>query len=441
MRTAQTAQLLYDYSLRMANYTQAFMLSALMTRMTHALQINLEYTTELLGQFSDSTSTLSTTARESRRRLMWSCYITDAHCGSGVDQLMLLDDKDLKIQLPCDEQSFLHERPCITRMLNGSPLPFIPAQLISQNSINNTSLAAYFIQHIETRKRVLKYIKHLGEASLPWLPDSEYALFNNELQTWHSSLPAEFQFTSSSIYIHKESNQLGALTLLHCAYHQTMCDLYRLGAPALYKLRSAFYFPPEQVQFLRHLQWSLFKAARSIAAIIAEAGRHGPAMIADTWLPSITYDSNRIMLYYLTIIFDPADRGTKDLVLNTIPYLQSNVQALKMMRATNAVAEGMVYDPLRAASTFRSLFANSKTSTVHRSPCLKNLGLPPTTSLLSRMSSFTIRISPISVLVETVPQAPLPKRPPITSLTRSRYFAWPAATFRKGMLQRTPTLH
>ncbi|KAK5535011.1 hypothetical protein LTR23_008053 [Exophiala sp. CCFEE 6169] len=336
-----TAQLLYDYALRMADFTQAFMLSALMARMTQALQINLEYTTDMLGQLGDGA--LSITARESRRRLMWSCYITDALCGSGVDQLTLIDDKDIKIQLPCDEQSFLHERPCITRMLNGSPLPFIPAELIVPNSSNNISMTAYFIQHVETRKRVLKYIKHLDKASLPWIPDSEFARFDNELKAWQTSLPADLQFTPSVIYVRKESNQLGALTLLHCAYHQTMCDLYRIGAPALYKLRSAFYFPPEQIQFLRHLQWSLFKAARSLAAVIAEAGRHGPGMVADTWLPSITYDSNRIMLYYLTIIFDPTDQSTKDLVLNTVPYLQSNVQALKMMSATNAVAEGMYH--------------------------------------------------------------------------------------------------
>ncbi|KAK5251308.1 hypothetical protein LTS03_004665 [Exophiala xenobiotica] len=336
-----TAQLLYDYALRMADFTQAFMLSALMARMTQALQINLEYTTDMLGQLGDGA--LSITARESRRRLMWSCYITDALCGSGVDQLTLIDDKDMKIQLPCDEQSFLHERPCITRMLNGSPLPFIPAELIVPNSSNNISMTAYFIQHVETRKRVLKYIKHLDKASLPWIPDSEFARFDNELKAWQTSLPADLQFTPSVIYVRKESNQLGALTLLHCAYHQTMCDLYRIGAPALYKLRSAFYFPPEQIQFLRHLQWSLFKAARSLAAVIAEAGRHGPGMVADTWLPSITYDSIRIMLYYLTIIFDPTDQSTKDLVLNTVPYLQSNVQALKMMSATNAVAEGMYH--------------------------------------------------------------------------------------------------
>lgn len=348
-------QLLYDYALRMAKFALAFMLSALMVRMTQALQINLEYSTDLLGLSGDDE--LSTTARESRRRLMWSCYITDTLCGSGVDQLTLIDDKDLKIQLPCDEQSFLHERPRITRMLNGSPLSFIPSDVVAPEASNRISISACFIQHIEIRKRVLKYIKHLDKATMPWLPDSEFALLDRELQMWHSSLPPDFHFTASAIYISKESNQEGALCLLHCAFQQTMCDLYRIGAPALYKLRSAFYFPPEQNQFLRHLQWSLFKAATNIAAIIAEGGRHSPAMIADTWLPSITYDSNRIMLYYLTTIFDPADPGTKDLVLNTVPYLQSNVQALKVMRSTNAVAEGMVRSTLRGSLTDRTSFS------------------------------------------------------------------------------------
>lgn len=332
--------MLYDYALRMANFAQAFMLSAIMARMTQALQINLEYSTDILAQLDENG--LSVTARESRRRLMWSCYITDALCGSGVDQLTLIDDRDLKIQLPCDEQAFVHEWPCITRTLHGSPLSFIPAELMPLHSSSVTSTTAYFIQHIELRKRVVKYIKHLDKAALPWVSGSEFSQLDNELQTWHASLPADLQFTHSAIYIRRESNEGAALALLHCAYHQTLCDLYRIGAPALYKLRSPFYFPPEQNNFRRHLLWSLFKAARSLAGIIAEGGRHGPAMIADTWLPSITYDSNRIMLYYLTTIFDPADQSTKDLVLNTVPYLQSNVQALKMMKATNAVAEAMV---------------------------------------------------------------------------------------------------
>lgn len=325
----------------MANFTQAFMLGGIMARMAQALQINLEYSVDLLGQ-SPEADALSVTTRECRRRLMWSCYVTDAICGSGVDQLTLIHERDIKIQLPCKERSFLHEYPSITRTLQGPTLPFVPQESIPADLDDNVGILAYFVQHMEIRRRVLRYIKHLDEAKLPWLPDSEYALLDQELQTWYESLPDNLKFTPAAIYIREESSQLGALCLLHCAFHQTLCDLYRLGTPALYKLRSAFQFPLEQAEFQKELQWKLFKAARTLAAIIAEAERHGPHVIGDTWLPTIAYDSNRIMLYYLTQLVDPTDQPKKQLVIKTIPYLQSNVKALKAMMATNAVADGLV---------------------------------------------------------------------------------------------------
>lgn len=337
-----TAQLLYDYALRMANFPQAFILSALMARMTQALQINLEYSSDLLNQSPETN--LTPTIRESRRRLMWSCYVTDVLCGSGVDQLTLIQGKDLKIQLPYTDWHFLHERPCITRTLAGPPLEFLPHESIPGDIDNNMGMLAYFIQQIEIRRRVLRYIKHLDQAKLPWLPDSEFTHLADELRRWYDSIPASLELTQSTIYTRKESSQLGALCLFHCAYHQTMCDLYRIGTPSLYKLRSAFRFPQGQLPYQRQLQWVLFKSARTLAAVIAQAERHGPRMLGDTWLPTIAYDSNRIMLFYLTeVTTDPvAGVSKRDLVLSTIPYLQSNLKALKQMRATNVVAEGLV---------------------------------------------------------------------------------------------------
>lgn len=339
-----TAQLLYDYALRLANFTQAFIFSALMARMTQALQINLEYSADILSQSPNNS--LSSTIRECRRRLMFSCYVTDALCSSGVDQLTLIHEKDLKIQLPCADWNFLHERPVITRTINGSPLDFVPKDEIPVDIDGNMGMIGYFLQHMEIRRRVLWYIKHLDQAKLPWLPDSEFAQLDRELQSWYDSLPPSLEFTAETIYMRKESSQLGALCLFHCAYHQTMCDFYRIGTPDLYKLRSAFHFPPEVSNFQRHLQFALFKEGRTLAAILAEAERHGPRMLADTWLPTIAYDSNRIMLFYLTQVTDTMGMSKKDLVVSTIPYLQSNLKALKTMRATNAVADGLVSFPL-----------------------------------------------------------------------------------------------
>jgi glycine cleavage system regulatory protein len=129
---------------------------------------------------------------------------------------------------------------------------------------------------------------------------------------------------------------------MHCAHHQTLCDLYRLGAPALFKLRSAIEFPPEQSEYLEKMRSDLYEAAKNLATIIAEAERHGPHNLSDTWLPTVTYDSSRIMLYYLTQLIDPREQNSKDLVVQTIPYLQSNIRALRAMESLNAVSGRLV---------------------------------------------------------------------------------------------------
>lgn len=332
-------QLLYDYALRKGNFAQAFMLSSMMTRIAQALQINLEYSTDVLNKLPDTR--LSVTARESRRRLMWSCWATDALCGSGVDQLTLIKDYDVKIQLPTREREFILGLPQVTVTLGGSALPFLDTDIIPTDSKSCIGIAAYFIQHIEVRKRVLKYIKHLDKAQQPWHPNSEFALLDTELKSWYDALPDNIRFNSTTVYMRKETNQLGALCLLHCAYQQTLCDLYRLGAPTLYKLKSAFTFPPEQNLFLKQLQWSLFKAARGLATVMAEGERHGSAILADTWFPTIAYDSNRIMLYYLTNLLEPHEPQAEDLIMKTIPHLQSNVRVLRVLRATNLIADGL----------------------------------------------------------------------------------------------------
>lgn len=150
------------------------------------------------------------------------------------------------------------------------------------------------------------------------------------------------QFTPEAIYIRKDTSQLGALCVLHCAHYQTICDLYRLGAPALYKLRAAFDFPPEQQDFLRHLQQVLFDAARALASIIGQIARHGTRMLADSWLPTIVYDSCRIMVYHLTQVLDPELESTKRLTLSAIPLLRSNISALRLMGSLNAIANTLV---------------------------------------------------------------------------------------------------
>lgn len=131
------------------------MLSGLITRMTQALQINLEYNTDLLCQNYDSG--LTVTEKESRRRLMWSCYVMDALVGSGVDQLTLVDERDMKIQLPCNERNFVQQIPCLTETLEtGNWLKFIGEEMDTRTVLPNMGMMAYFVRHISVRKKVLR---------------------------------------------------------------------------------------------------------------------------------------------------------------------------------------------------------------------------------------------------------------------------------------------
>lgn len=149
------AILLHDYELRMGNFGNAFMLSGITARMAQALQINLEHSTDVLCHKSHSGPGAS--AKESRRRLMWCCYITDSMIGNGVDQLTLIKEADLKIQLPCSERSFLLQTACVTEVLQpGQFLDFLPPEVIPARPMDNMGIRAYYIRYIAIRRKVLK---------------------------------------------------------------------------------------------------------------------------------------------------------------------------------------------------------------------------------------------------------------------------------------------
>lgn len=75
--------LLHDHELRVGRYASCFLLSGLGARLAQALQINVEYSTDILCAQAASAKAPSPTARESRRRLQWAVYVMDAWVGSG----------------------------------------------------------------------------------------------------------------------------------------------------------------------------------------------------------------------------------------------------------------------------------------------------------------------------------------------------------------------
>lgn len=212
-------------------------------------------------------------------------------------------------------------------------------------------MIAWFARLTSYRKKVLRFVKHLDRAQPPWVSDSEFSQLDQELRSWYDSLPSTLQFSTSALYIRKERSQLGALTLLHITYHQTTCDLYRIGMPRLFKIRTKIQYPPEKLEFLANVQHTCFFHAQQIASILRTALGHGVKTLADTWLAVVAHDTNRVMLYYVTKIVNDSHQQT---LMDAIPLIRSNLEVLKAMMPLFSMAK-ILFDASRAMISLSKL--------------------------------------------------------------------------------------
>ena len=89
------------------------------------------------------------TDRESKRRLMWSCYILDILVGSGIDSLVMSFQSTPSIQLPCQNQAF-------TLQIVSETAALIPSNISMPAVENNLGLEAYFVRVVYIRGQVLR---------------------------------------------------------------------------------------------------------------------------------------------------------------------------------------------------------------------------------------------------------------------------------------------
>jgi hypothetical protein len=128
------------------------MVTGFAVRLAQGLQINVEHSND---NFRTVNEFPSLSSLESRRRLMWSIYAMDSWVGSGVDELTLVREANIKIRLPCDERDFILESvslqadlELLSSGLSGSPGP-------------NLDVAGHFLRLVSIRRRVLRYVSTL----------------------------------------------------------------------------------------------------------------------------------------------------------------------------------------------------------------------------------------------------------------------------------------
>lgn len=238
-----TEILLHEYYLRVGDYSKAFLISGFTTRRVQLLQLNVEHDNDILCQKNQ----ISWAAKESRRRVLWACYLLDAAIECGIDQLRFVSAGDVQIQLPCVEDSFIRNIPCITEMLQvGKLLPFIDEQQVAVASVSeNIDMRGHYVRAMAIRSKILRYVKHL-DGEIPWEANSNshFHSLDKELREIESSIPVSLKMSTENVYIYKTSGRLNLFFGLHILISQTYNDLYRVGV-------SKLVFPDTATQWIR----------------------------------------------------------------------------------------------------------------------------------------------------------------------------------------------
>ncbi|PHH68221.1 hypothetical protein CDD80_171 [Ophiocordyceps camponoti-rufipedis] len=326
MQRLMVAVLLHDYHCRAGAFGQALMVSGLAVRMALALGIHREYDGDVLCSASGPGAP-SVASRESRRRLMWACYVLDAGAGSGAD---LVREADIKIQLPVNERNFGLRIPAVAETLAvGHVLQCLTPAVVPRRPAANMGIMAYYIRLVALWKRIVR-CAGLGHAP-PWQPASPLAQLDGDLLLWRRELPDFVEYSPETVYARLDSNQLGALVLVHCAYHHNHLELYRVAVPDLFR-------PAEAP--LQAARAGCYHHARRISDIAADAARHGIRHLADCQLPLFLYHSSRVMLYHVARLLDRPGIGARE-AMEAVAAVESNGRVLRRMAVLFPVARSL----------------------------------------------------------------------------------------------------
>ncbi|KAI5777352.1 hypothetical protein EDC01DRAFT_405805 [Geopyxis carbonaria] len=316
--------LLCEYYSRTKQHGSAFMLSGLAVRGAHALLLDVDHQEGLPSDPGDKS-----TAKESRRRLMWSCYALDLQMSSGVRRITTLQPENFSIPLPCQERNYLLQIPCTTESLR-------PPSIEAERAVgkDNLGLEAYYIRILYTRGTVLHQIRVRTAIPQPWMNGSRFLALTDDLEFWESDLPMPLRLNSTNIYIRLEQGQISALFNLHLMLHQTYCDLYRITMPG-YAFPATSTFTGAPPEFLQQCRTVCHTHAMRVSEILEMALKHGYAALAEPQCITFAFESVRHQLVFLVSASPPR----RELWEATARGLEIGLKVLHLCRGLMDIAD------------------------------------------------------------------------------------------------------
>ncbi|KAF4441418.1 Regulator of drug sensitivity 1 [Fusarium acutatum] len=288
LMTVMTIVLLCDFALQTGQDALAFMLCGCCHSAARLLALDRSVPSSNNGE-----STPDGILTESRRRVLWSCFILDSIVGSGVNENLRWRDGAPQIPLPSSDQTFLSQ---ISSAEVSLFLPRRSDDFPSSEDLQKYNLRSNLIYLMSMRTRVLKYTSfpdavHISD------PQSPFMQLLQALEAWSNSISTQLQLTEFSIYLHKELNTLESLFYLHLSYHILICDLTRISIPGFaFPLAAAFQAAPGP--YISHCREVCCHHAEQVSRILRMMAQHLNPLFSESTTYAATYEATKIMIVY-----------------------------------------------------------------------------------------------------------------------------------------------
>ncbi|KAI1023852.1 hypothetical protein LB504_005036 [Fusarium proliferatum] len=289
LMTVMTLVLLCDFALQTGQDALAFMLCGCCHSAARLLALDRPVPSSDNGE-----STPDGILTESRRRVLWSCFILDSIVGSGVNENLRWRDGAPQIPLPSSDQTFLSQTPIAEVSMF---LPRRSDDFPSSEDLQKYNLRSNLIYLMSMRTRVLRLIRTKPDAVHISDPQSPFMQLLHALEAWSNSISAQLQLTDFSIYVHKELNTLESLFYLHLSYHILICDLTRISIPG-FAFPHAAAFQAAPGPFISHCRDVCRHHAEQVTRILRMMAQHLNPLFSESTIYAATYEATKIMIVY-----------------------------------------------------------------------------------------------------------------------------------------------
>ncbi|CAG8044782.1 unnamed protein product [Penicillium salamii] len=273
---------------------------------------------------------LTTTAREIRRRIMWSIFILERRLAGGQEDLITCPKNAMHIQLPSTEKDF-------ELAISSRTGPLVPTETHRESS--SMGIRAYFCRLSSIRHEILQYTRRVvSQGANANDTGSELLQLESDLLDFKNSLPEALVLNERNLNLRAFSPQMRRYVMLHAAWHQCHCDLYRLMIPGLRDSLSGEILRNTSSDFMMYCQTQAVDHANAFFDILQMALRIGDEIMLDPGIKILVYQCTRI----ITQASDIGLLGTKSETLETLSKLTNAAEILLPMIAVNQSTSQLV---------------------------------------------------------------------------------------------------